>query len=251
MTDASPPPPGGPARLAFLDLGERLRQRGQLEAAESVARAGLAHYPALPEAHDLVARIAADLGDDAGAGLAWEATLALAPGHLGALKGLAYLAFRRQDLEAAQDRLEAAAAHAPHDPAILAALDRVRALRPSAPIEAAPELGRPDAGMLLLDGEGLRIVGALEVGSEAAADLVAAEAAGLGREAERSTRLLALGAWEEVTVEGPGGRLCLVPVDGGASLLVRRPRTTPVGRLRALAARGASSARAWLAGGGG
>ncbi len=250
MTDSSPPLPSGPARLAFLDLGERLRQRGQLEAAESVARAGLAHYPALSEAHDLVARIAADSGDDAGAALAWEATLALAPGHLGALKGLAYLAFRRQDLEAAQDRLEAAAAEAPHDPAILAALDRVRALRPAAPPETAAVLGRADAGMLLFDGEGLRITGALEVGSEAAADLSAAEAAGLGREAARTARLLDLGAWAEISVEGPSGRLCLVPVEAGTMLLVRRPHTTPIGRLRALAARGVVSARAWIAGGG-
>ncbi|HEY4593532.1 MAG TPA: tetratricopeptide repeat protein, partial [Thermoanaerobaculia bacterium] len=56
-----------PSSLAFLDLGEALRQRGQLEAAYKVARGGVARYPTLGDAHDLLARILGDQGDLAGA----------------------------------------------------------------------------------------------------------------------------------------------------------------------------------------
>ena len=61
--------------MAFLDLGERLRQRGQYAAAATVALAGLAHYPATADAHDLLARIRADQGDDGAASSAWQAAL--------------------------------------------------------------------------------------------------------------------------------------------------------------------------------
>ena len=56
-----------PSSLAFLDLGEALRRRGQLEAAYKVARGGLNRYPGLADAHDLMARILSDQGDFAGA----------------------------------------------------------------------------------------------------------------------------------------------------------------------------------------
>ena len=249
MTDASPPhvaPSQGPV---FLDLGERLRLRGQLEAAESVARAGLAHFPALTEAHDLLARILADAGREVEAEAAWTNALGCTPGHVGALKGLAYLAFRRHDLEAAQDRLEAAAAALPHDTAILAALDRVRALRPEASLGTHATFGSPAAGMLLFDAAGLRVAGhADEAGSNAIADAAAAEAAGVTMEAARTARILGLGPWREVIVEGETARLIVVPLDDATGLLVRRPPTTPAGRLRTLAARGLAGARAWLAG---
>lgn len=249
MTDASPPPTRASQAPAFLELGERLRVRGQLESAESVARAGLAHFPALAEAHDLLARILADAAREAEAEAAWTTALACTPGHVGALKGLAYLAFRRHDLEAAQDRLEAAAAALPHDAAILAALDRVRSLRPEAGMGAAASFGAPAAGMLLFDTAGLRVAGhADEAATEAMADAAAAEAAGVAMEAARTARLLGLGAWREVIIEGDGARVILVPLDGTTGLLVRRPPTTPAGRLRTLAARGLAGARAWLAG---
>jgi len=68
-----------PSSLAFLELGEALRRRGQLEAAHKVARGGLARYPALADAHDLVARILGDQGDLAGAFDAWVEALRLDP----------------------------------------------------------------------------------------------------------------------------------------------------------------------------
>lgn len=216
-----------------------------------MARAGLGHFPAMAEAHDLLARILADAGQEAEAEAVWTHTLACAPGHVGALKGLAYLAFRRNDLDAAQDRLEAAAAALPHDTTILAALDRVRALRPETGLGPTPGFGSPAAGMLLFDAAGLRVAGhADEAGTTAMADAAAAEAAGATMEAARTARILGLGRWREVIVEGEFARLILVPLDESTGLLVRRSPTTPAGRLRTLAVRGLAGARAWLAGDG-
>src|SRR5690606_32547948 len=115
---------------SFLDLGERLRQRGQLEAALSVAQAGATRYPTFAAVHDLIGRILADQGDDEGARSAWLATLECDATHPGALKGLAFLAFRRRDFGDAERYLGAAAAASPRDTSILTALDRVRSMRP-------------------------------------------------------------------------------------------------------------------------
>jgi len=49
-----------PGSLAFLELAEALRRRGQIEAAHKVARGGLARYPGLADAHDLMARVLSD-----------------------------------------------------------------------------------------------------------------------------------------------------------------------------------------------
>jgi len=49
-----------PSSLAFLELGEALRRRGQLEAAGKVVRGGLNRYPGLADAHDLMGRILGD-----------------------------------------------------------------------------------------------------------------------------------------------------------------------------------------------
>lgn len=240
-------PPSSPQGLAFLELGERLRQRGQLEAAATVALAGLGHYPAHADAHDLLGRIRADQGDAAGARDAWHAALEIAPRHLGARKGLAFLAFRGRDYASAEQHLEAAAVEAPHDAALVAALDRVRAARPTAlPDEALP-LDDPAAGLLLFDPQGMRLAGGVGPGQgDATADAVAAEGAGLVREAERAARLLGLGPWRQLLLEGRDARLALLPVADEATLLVRRPATTPAGRLLAVAARSAQLARDWL-----
>ena len=60
-----------PGSLAFLELAEALRRRGQLDAAHKVARGGITRYPGLADAHDLMARILSDQGDLAGAFDAW------------------------------------------------------------------------------------------------------------------------------------------------------------------------------------
>lgn len=235
--------------MAFLDLGERLRQRGQLEAAATVTMVGLGHHPALPAAHDLLGRIRADQGDDAAAAASWRTALACAPGHLGALKGLAYLAFRSHDLPAAERHLETAVAGAPHDASLLAALDRVRGGRPVATTEDPPRFDDPASGLLLCDADGMRLSGGLGPGaSPAAADAAAAETTGLFREATRTARLLGLGAVRHLMIETPDARLAIVAVTPEATLLACRPITTPVGRLVAIAQRAASAAERWLSG---
>ncbi len=115
-----------PTSLVFLALGEMLRRRRQLEAAQKVALAGLARYPDLPDAHDLYARILGDLGDTERAFDEWEIALRLEPGHVGAHKGLGFLYFVGGDLERAQRHLETAFAGEPEDEGVAAALERVR-----------------------------------------------------------------------------------------------------------------------------
>ncbi len=247
MTDPPTVSPTRPQGLAFLELGERLRQRGQLEAAAMVATAGLAHYPALADAHDLLGRIRADQGEDAGAIAAWHAALECDQGHVGALKGLAFVAFRARDFSAAERYLELAVGESPHDPSLLAALDRVRATQPAATPDAAPALADLSSGLLLFDAQGMRLTGGVGPGTSAdTADAASAEGAGLAREASRVTRLLGLGEWQYLLVEGTEFRFAVLPIADGATLLVSRPGTTPSGRLLAMASRAGIAARHWL-----
>lgn len=245
MTDpTSEDSPTGPP--AFLGLGERLRQRGQLDAALSVAMAGVARYPGLADAHDLLGRIRADQGDDDGARSAWLAALECRTDLVGALKGLAFLAFRRHDFGEAERRLEAAAAVAPADPAILAALDRLRAARPAS-AEDPIGFGDPGAGLLLVDSQGLRMAGGIGPGGDGRqADAVAARASGVAREARRTLALLDLGEWGHLFVDGDRNRLALLPVAPQGTLLLRRSITAPVGRMLAVATRAATAATRWL-----
>ncbi|MGH7582393.1 MAG: hypothetical protein ACREL5_04100 [Gemmatimonadales bacterium] len=231
---------------AFLELGERLRQRGQLAAAETVCLAGLARDPTVAAAHDLLGRIRADQGDDAGAIGAWHAALECDPGHLGARKGLAFVAFRARDYAGAEQQLERAAVQAPHDASVLAALDRIRALR-GADADVTPSaLTDPASGILLFDVRGLRLGGG---DRESEADATAAEAGGLLREAIRATRLLQFGAFRHVVLETAETRAALMAVDDQSGMLVRRTSATPLGRLLALATRAVPAARAFVAGG--
>ncbi|MGH3994797.1 MAG: tetratricopeptide repeat protein, partial [Pseudonocardiaceae bacterium] len=115
-----------PSSLAFLDLGEALRRRGQLEAAYKVTRGGLSRYPGLADAHDLMARILTDQGDLAGAFDAWADALRFDPMRTGALKGIAFLYFRAGDAGAAIDHLQRAAEADPDDESIPQAIQRLR-----------------------------------------------------------------------------------------------------------------------------
>lgn len=248
MTDVPPaharPTPQG---LAFLELGERLRQRGQLAAAASVTQAGLSHFPETADAHDLMGRILADQGDDAGASGAWHAALECDADHLGARKGLAFLAFRTGDLGAAERHLELAALRAPRDPAVLAALDRVRSAQDRRPVTETPAVNDPGSGVLLFDHQGMRLAGMVTAeNDEALADAAAALGAGVSREADRLVRLLDLGTLQHVMLESPDARIAVVPVSDDVSLLLHRAVAIPVGRLLALAGRAAHGARQWL-----
>jgi tetratricopeptide (TPR) repeat protein len=254
-----------PASLAFLELAEALRRRGQLDSAYKVARGGLGRYPNLAEAHDLMARILGDQGDLAGAFDAWVEALRVDPMRTSALKGIAFLYYRAGNVAEAREHLRQAAEIDPDDPSIPQALARMQAgaralessqppmasqpltavTSPSSPAENSGSNG--DRGQLLVDGNGLRLSGSL-VGpnNEDVADRVAAELAGVSREAGRTAKLLGLGAWQAIAVESPEGNLFLVPPTENTVLLTMRGPSLPMARLGLIAERGAREARAWL-----
>src|SRR5437773_11028059 len=97
-----------PGSLVFLRLAETLRDRGQVDAARKVVRAGLERNPDSTDGHDLYARVLVDAGDLDGAEGEWNLVLGADPRHLGAHKGLGFLCYHRGDVDAALDHLELA-----------------------------------------------------------------------------------------------------------------------------------------------
>ena len=265
-----------PDSLLFLRLGELLRQKGQLDAAHRVALTGLERHPHLPDAHDLYARILADKRDYERAFDEWDMALRIAPDHVGALKGLAFLYFKVGDVQQAAAHLEAAQRVAPDDPGVAQALAMARGGGPGGgsaeagaggSAAAEPEPIAPAAqpleearvfaglegaqnGLLLLDASGLVLGVALKDPSgRDVTDAVAAYLAGVSQEAARTVKLLGLGRWTGLAAEGSLGHVHLAPPTGEALLLVVRDRAVPMGRLAIIAQRAALAARRWLEGG--
>src|SRR3989475_10206438 len=83
-------------------------------------------FRSLADAHDLYARILADKRDYERAFDEWDMALRIAPTHVGALKGLAFLYFKVGDVTQAVAHLEAAQRAAPDDPGIVQAGAMVR-----------------------------------------------------------------------------------------------------------------------------
>lgn len=266
-----------PASMVFLPLGEALRQRGQLEAAEKVAVSGLGRYPESADAHDLYARILGDSGQLEQAFDEWDIALGLDPEHVGAHKGIGFLYFVAGDLERALAHLETATRKLPDDAGAQAALTRVKEAlgRQSAgngdlrgdgtgSIEVLPRVEEPDGadptrlfmglegaedGLILLDTRGLRLGGGLTSpdGTDVA-DAVSAHLAGVSQEAARTARLLGLGSWISLAAESPDGHLFVVAPTTETLLLVVRERSVPLGRLAVVTERAAEVARSWLEG---
>ena len=189
----------------------------------------------------------------------------MSPGHIGANKGLAFLAFRAGDPEGALPFLESALGSAPDDEGLAMAVQRVRtaldgaATRAAAAVAAEAAAPAPlrgaegfepfeDArGVVLLDSQGLRLAGTLEApdGSDVS-DALAAHLQGVSREASRAARLLDLGAWESVTAESADGHLLVLPPTQSTVLVLLRDARVPVGRLGLIAEQAARAARNWL-----
>jgi tetratricopeptide (TPR) repeat protein len=255
-----------PESLAFLELAEALRRRGQVEAAYKVARGGLSRYPGLADAHDLMARVLSDQGDLAGAFDAWSSALQLDPMRTSALKGIAFLYFRAGDKGAALDHLQRALEVDPDDRSITQAIVRLAGgQRPDAPASAPAAVAvpapRPEPrapalfedmdgggrGLLLVDANGLRLGGWLSDGQGGeTGDRVAAQLASVSREAARATRLLGLGGWHSIAVESPDGHLVLTQPTADTVLLAAREPSLPMGWVGMLADRAARAARTWL-----
>jgi tetratricopeptide (TPR) repeat protein len=266
-----------PDSLVFLRLGEMLRLKGQLDAAHRVALTGLERHPHLADAHDLYARILADKHDYERAFDEWDMTLRIAPDHVGALKGLAFLYFKVGDVQQAAAHLEAAQQVAPDDPGVAQALalarggaDAVARAADAAGVEAGAAAEGPageltaaaqpleearvfaglegaQEGLLLLDASGRVLGGALkDPAGRDVTDAVAAYLAGVSQEAARTAKLLGLGAWSGLAAEGNLGHVHLTPPAADALLLVVRDRAVPMGRLAIIAQRAAVAARRWL-----
>ncbi len=241
-----------PTSLAFLPLGEHLRRVGQLDAALAVATSGLARYPHLADAHDLLGRIRSDQGDGDAAFDAWTTALRLQPDHAGAHKGLAYLAFRNEDLSRALRHLEMAAHLEPEDPSLAQAVERTRAQvagrsTPTGGAPLEPPLDDTMPGTILVDLDGRRLAGSLHTpdGSEVS-DGLAALLAGVSQEASRVARLLDLGSWECLSTEGPDAAMHLLPPTPDTLLLAVGEAGAPPGRLPLVARRAARHAQQWL-----
>jgi tetratricopeptide (TPR) repeat protein len=262
-----------PASLVFLRLGELLRQRGQLDAAHRVALGGLERHPHLADAHDLYARILADKRDYERAFDEWDMTLRIAPGHVGALKGLAFLYFKVGDIAQARAHLEAAQRASPEDAGlaqavalvqgghVAAAVSGLGIERPAQPAPAPPAAAAPameearvfaglegaQEGLLLLDAAGRVLGGALrDPDGKDVSEPVAAYLAGVSQEAARTAKLLGLGAWTGLSAEGRLGHVHVAQPSPEALLLVVRDRSVPMGRVAIIAQRAAQAAQRWL-----
>ena len=248
-----------PASLVFLALGEALRARGQMDQAQAVAIAGLERHPNLPDAHDLYARILVDHGDVEKAHDEWDIALRFDARHVGALKGLGFLAFRRGDVNMALDHLESALGVDPTNPSVVQALRVVReaAAKEVAPPALAEEqridqafagFEGGDHGLLLVDARGRLLAGGLHTPKgEDVAETIAGYLAGVHQEAERTARLLGLGRWRWVLAEADEGNLHLTMPERETLLLLARDRSVPSGRLAVLAERAGHAARKWMA----
>ncbi|MEP7326625.1 MAG: hypothetical protein ABI836_11795 [Gemmatimonadota bacterium] len=123
-----------------------------------------------------------------------------------------------------------------------------------APVEApAPRISRAqlnpleDDGLLLVDSAGLRLLGSMKgAGGSEVADRVAAELAGVSREAGRAVRLLQLGEWQSLALEASGAHFFMVSPTAETMLLAIRDPGVPMARVALGAARAVEAARRWL-----
>jgi tetratricopeptide (TPR) repeat protein len=262
-----------PSSLAYAELGELLRRRGQMEEALQVALQGLTRNPMHADGHDALARIYADMGDLERARLAWSKALEIAPDHPGALKGIAFLLFRQGDARGAAAALDEVLAANPADEPARRAHEKMQeaeqrvsaaARLPVAPAPAAPpaaaELPGRSAGVfqgfdgatndiLLLDQRGLIVAGGVTgAGGADVSELAAAALAGVSLEASRAGEYIGLGAWRTIMAEADAANLVVAPVGERALVLVRRDRSTPIGLALRLAVLAGEVASAWLRG---
>jgi tetratricopeptide (TPR) repeat protein len=255
-----------PGSLVFLQLGEALRRRGQLDLALRVSLRGLERHANNGDAHDLVARIHADRRDFDRALSAWDAVLRLVPGHLGALKGKGFVLYTQGRWTEAERVLLQAAERDGGDASIAAALVHVRQRSadaspgsPSPNIPAAtpaeearclfaPALGDGEMTALLIDAEGLVMAGAYPTadGGDASQE-IGAELRGVSDEVQRALRHLSLGDWVRISFETEAATVAMSPApDGGLVLLAAVPGL-PQGLVRRVLDQCGVRAREWLA----
>jgi tetratricopeptide (TPR) repeat protein len=244
-----------PASLVFIPLAEALRRQGQFDVAWKIVVRGIERHPQNVDARDLLARIHADRGDLEGAYEEWNMLLALAPGHLGALKGMAFVRFQQGNFAEAEQLLTEASRH-DGNPDLANAIETVRRSSMAMPAvaTAADEATVPSQDprelfadllperqrALLLDRDGLVLAGAYvsEQGMDVAQE-VGASLSGVSDEAFRATRHLGIGAWRSIVFETENAIVGLAPAPAaddsggpdGLVMLATDP-ATPLGLLR-------------------
>src|SRR5829696_7160136 len=216
---------------------------------------------------DELARISIDRNDLERAFDEWDIVLRLAPGHLGALKGMGFVCFQQGRLSQAEEYLSAASAQGDGDEQVASALAHVReariemAERPRDPSRLpagtthdprflfVDVLSDAEQTALLLDREGLVLAGAYvawdgrDVGQE-----VGAELSGVTDAARRATRHLSLGEWTSIVFETEVAVVAMTPSTNDGLLVLATSRATPLGLVRRLLDRCAERARRWQGG---
>lgn len=263
-----------PASLVFLPLGEALRRQGQLDLALKIALRGLERHSHNVDAHDLLARIEVDRGQLQRAFDEWDMVLRLAPNHLGALKGMAFVRFQQGHAAEAEHYLQRAAAQG-GDPEVTAALanlhdagrlERRAGHAESSSLEAsrsgphaspsatngpkalfAEILGEHEQTALLLDDQGLVLAGIYvgEDGADVGAE-VGAELSGVTDSARRATKHLGIGEWRSIVLETEVAIVTMAPTAGDGLLVVAASKATPLGLVRRVLDRCLERARQWL-----
>ena len=275
-----------PGSLVFLPLGETLRRQGQLDLALKIAMRGLERHSHNADAHDLLARIAVDRGELQRAFDEWDMVLRLTPGHVGALKGMAFVRYQQGNSAEAEQYLQRAAEQG-GDAEVAAALTRLKgagrgtrdagrgmrdaggstegrnrttdpeqSARPASHIPDdsralfADILGEHEQTALLLDDQGLVLAGIYlgEDGSDVGAE-VGAELSGVTDSARRAARHLDIGDWRAIVLETEVAVVTMGPSAGDGLLLVAASRATPLGLVRRVLDRCLERARRWLEGG--
>lgn len=262
-----------PSSLVFLQLGEALRQRGQLDVARKVALRGLERHAHNADAHDLLARICVDADELDRAFDEWDVVLRLTPDHVGAHKGMGYVLFKQGKLDEAERHLSAAASRDAEDASIATALHMVRRMMqytngakngngaaPPAELAAAQQrveqearllfaelLGEGEHTAILLDGDGLVTAGVYMTadGTDVAQE-IGAELSGVRDEAQRAIRHLKLGDWRSVTFETEVATVAMAPVARDSLVLLAAGASMPLGFVRRMLDRCAQLATDWL-----
>src|SRR5688572_2092424 len=268
-----------PASPVYLQLGEALRRGGQLDLALKVALRGLERHPHDADSHDLLARIAVDRDELERAFDEWDMVRRIAPGHLGARKGMGYVLFKQGRFAEAETYLAEASALDGEDETVATALAMVRVkLRgdrgsrgdrgdrgePSPPpvssLDTLDDLDTLDhlslfadltadgeQTALLLDATGLVMAGTyLTQDGRDVAQEVGAELSGVSDEARRAMRHLGLGNWSSLTVETDAAVVAMAPMRDDALLLLAASKAMPLGLVHRVLDRCVARASAWL-----
>lgn len=227
-----------PNSLVFLELGDALRRQRQFDVAHKIALRGAERHPRNADAHDLVARIAADRGDLRTARERWSIALALAPGHAGALKGMQYVSYH-EGRSGGGERHPAPIGPPAASPAAAGPVDPTRLF--------ADLLLDEGQTAILLDAGGYVLGGVyLDANGVDAASDVGAQLTGITDEVRRATRHLDIGDWTSITFETQVAVVAMAPSVDASLVVVAASRATPLGLVRRLLERCTARSTTWL-----